>query len=294
MFSSLIDQDEDEDFKRILLPILSSDISPLRPSITRSFSSQDLHNYHTLFKESCIQLHQQIVRRRWPFCPIYLIHINNYCHINHFAIPAEIAMVETTFWPQFYETDFDIKSMNLSNKINEHYERHSTLYKPFCSITDDFHDFVHPGDQLPRGYQSDILEHSRRTHGLLKIEFVFCVCSIALISSRSGLPCTPFDKLGSEDYNRLLDDLHEMLNSLCDFRHQHDEEPMPMFCTMESFWSTKAALDWLYEQPNTRDRLDDYTLYPIEALIAVIYENFYHQVNFRCDLPVLMGFVIFH
>ena len=80
-----------------------------------------------------------------------------------------------------------------------------------------------------------------------------------------------------------------MFNSLCDFRHQEDEEPMPMFCTMESFWSTKAALDWLYEQPTTRDRLDDYTLYPIEALIAVIYEHFYHQVDFRCDLAVLMG-----
>lgn len=84
-----------------------------------------------------------------------------------------------------------------------------------------------------------------------------------------------------------------MLRSLCESR-QHGTilEWMPMFCTLESFWSTKAALDWLYEQPSTRDRLDDYTLYPIEALIAVIYENFYQRAEFTCDLSVLMGFRI--
>ena len=81
-----------------------------------------------------------------------------------------------------------------------------------------------------------------------------------------------------------------MLCSLCDFRKQKDQVPMPMFCTMESFWSTKAALDWIYDQPSTRDRLDDYTLYPIEALIAVIYENFYNRAQFKCELGVLMGF----
>ncbi len=82
-----------------------------------------------------------------------------------------------------------------------------------------------------------------------------------------------------------------MLGSLCDFRNKIDNEPMPMFCTMESFWSTKAALDWLYDQPSTRDRIDDYTLYPIEALIAVIYENFYKRAQFKCDLGVLMGLI---
>ena len=82
-----------------------------------------------------------------------------------------------------------------------------------------------------------------------------------------------------------------MLVSLCDFRQKMNEEPMPMFCTLESFWSTKAALNWIYDQPSTRDRLDDYTLYPIEALIAVIYENFYNRARFKCDLGVLMGLI---
>jgi hypothetical protein len=63
---------------------------------------------------------------------------------------------------------------------------------------------------------------------------------------------------------------------------------------MESFWSTKAALDWIYDQPSTGDRLDDYTLYPIEALIAVIYENFYNRSQFKCDLGVLMGLIFSH
>jgi hypothetical protein len=107
-----------------------------------------------------------------------------------------------------------------------------------------------------------------------------------------GLPCTPYEKLGTQDYNQLLDDLNEMLGSLCDFRNKTDIEPTPMFCTMESFWSTKAALDWLYAQPSTRDRIDDYTLYPIEALIAVIYENYYNRARFKCDLGILIGLEI--
>lgn len=82
-----------------------------------------------------------------------------------------------------------------------------------------------------------------------------------------------------------------MLGSLCDRRQPMDNTPMPMFCTIESFWSTKAALDWLYDQPSTRDRTDDYTLYPIEALIAVVYETYYSRAQFKCDLAVLMGFV---
>ncbi|CAF1350963.1 unnamed protein product [Adineta steineri] len=258
---------DDDDFKRILFPILSTNISPLRPSIT-SPSYHDTKQYKNLFFESCIQIQEQIAHHRWPFCPIYLLHINTYCDIDSFSIPAEIALVETTFWPQLYGSNNDVQSMNISRKINEHYERHSHLYKRFCSITDDFHDFVHPGDQLPTGYQADILEHSRRTH---------------------GIPCTPNEKIGTQDYNQLLDDLNEMLDSLCDFRKKIDDERMPMFCTMESFWSTKAALDWIYDQPSTRDRLDDYTLYPIEALIAVIYENFYNRAQFKCDLGILMG-----
>lgn len=161
----LNDQDGDDDFKRILFPVLSTEIPPFRPSITRSLTVSDLHKYQTLFRESCSELHQYISRRQWPFCPIYLLHINTYCHFNDFAIPAEIALVETTFWPQLYEREFDLRSLNLPKKINDHYERHSKLYKRFCPITDDFHDFIHPGDQLPLGYQSDILEHSRRTHG---------------------------------------------------------------------------------------------------------------------------------
>lgn len=106
-----------------------------------------------------------------------------------------------------------------------------------------------------------------------------------------GLPCTPYEKIGTQDYNQLLDDLNKMLGSLCDLHDKTNQEPMPMFCTIESFWSTKAALDWLYDRPSTRDRLDDYTLYPIEALIAVIYENFYNRVQFQCDLGVLMRLV---
>ncbi|CAF4554051.1 unnamed protein product [Rotaria sp. Silwood1] len=258
---------KNKEFKRILFPILSKNISPLRPSIT-SASYRDTKQYEALFIESCAQIQEQIIHHRWPFCPIYLLHINTYCHIDYFAIPAEITLVETTFWPQLYGSKVNVRSMNISKKINEHYERHSNLYKRLCIITDDFHDFVHPGDQLPTGYQADILEHSRRTH---------------------GLPCTPYEKIGTQDYNQLLDDLNEMLSSLCDFRNNIHNEPMPMFCTMESFWSTKSALDWLYDQPSTRDRTDDYTLYPIEALIAVIYENFYNRVQFKCDLGVLMG-----
>ncbi|CAM2718705.1 unnamed protein product [Rotaria socialis] len=269
-----IDDDGDDDsdlnnneFKRILFPILSTNISPLRPSVTSS-SYCDTNSYEGLFMESCAKLHEQIAHYCWPFCPIYLLHINTYCHIDYFAIPAEIALVETTFWPQLYGNKINVESMNISKKVNEHYERHSNLCKRLCSITDDFHDFVHPGDQLPTGYQADILEHSRRTH---------------------GLPCTPYEKIGTQDYNQLLDDLNEMLSSLCDSRQKTNHGTMPMFCTIESFWSTKAALDWIYDQPSTRDRLDDYTLYPIEALIAVIYRNFYSRVQFKCELGVLMG-----
>jgi hypothetical protein len=160
-----INNDDDDEFKRILFPILSSNISPLRPSITSS-SYRDTNQYEGLFIESCAQIQEQIGYRRWPFCPIYLLHINTYCHIDHFAIPAEIALVETTFWPQLYGSKIDVRFMNVSKKVNEHYERHSLFYKRFCSITDDFHDFIHPGDQLPTGYQADILEHSRQTHGL--------------------------------------------------------------------------------------------------------------------------------
>jgi hypothetical protein len=160
------DDDDDDEFKRILFPVLSSNISPLRPSIT-NLSYRDRNQYEGLFIESCAQIQEQITHRRWPFSPIYLLHINTYCHIDYFSIPAEIALVETTFWPQLYgNNNNNVQLMNISRKINEHYERHSNLYKHFCSITDDFHDFVHPGDQLPTGYQADILEHSRQTHGL--------------------------------------------------------------------------------------------------------------------------------
>ena len=165
--------------------------------------------------QSCAQLHRDIAHLRWPFCPIYLLHINTYCHVDRLAIPAEIALVETTFWPQLFANNVDIRSMNLPRKIDEHYERYLHLYKRFCSITEDFHDFIHPGDQLPTGYQADILQHSRRTH---------------------GLPCTPYGKIGTEDYNQVLNDLHEMLGLLCDF-----PTSMPMFCTMESFRSTKSG-----------------------------------------------------
>lgn len=158
------DDDNNNEFKRILFPVLSSNISPLRPSIT-SASYRDTKQYEGLFLESCAQIQEQIRFRHWPFCPIYLLHINTYCHIDHYAIPAEIALVETTFWPELYGNKTNIQLMNISKKIYEHYERHANLYKRFCSITDDFHDFVHPGDQLPTGYQADILEHSRRTHG---------------------------------------------------------------------------------------------------------------------------------
>ncbi|CAF0791690.1 unnamed protein product [Adineta ricciae] len=260
------EDDNDDEFKRILFPVLSSTISPLRPSITCS-SYRDTNEYNQLFFESCVQIREQLAHRRWPFCPIYILHINTYCRIDHFAIPAEIALVETTLWPQRYGNTGNVQSMNISRKVTEHYERYSNLYKGFSTITDDFHDFVHPGDQLPTGYQADILEHSRRTH---------------------GLPCTPYEKIGTQDYNQLLDDIHEMLGSLCDFCNYIDNVPMPMFCTMESFWSTKAALDWIYDQPTTRDRIDDYTLYPLEALIAVIYENYYSRAQFKCDLGVLM------
>ena len=162
------DDDDDDEFKRILFPVLSSNISPLRPSIT-SASFHDTNQFEGLFLESCAQIQAQIHHHRWPFTPIYLLHINTYCHIGYHAIPAEISLVETTFWPQLYGSRNDIQSMNISKKVNEHYERHSHLYKRFCTITDDFHDFVHPGDQLPTGYQADILEHSRRTHGLTDI-----------------------------------------------------------------------------------------------------------------------------
>ena len=144
-------------------------------------------------------------------------------------------------------------------------------------------------------YQRAVKQTSLSIHDELTVrrrrtyECLFKVSS----TSGSGLPCTPHEKIGSQDYNQLLDDLHEMLRSLCESR-QHGTvlEWMPMFCTLDSFWSTKAALDWLYEQPSTRDRLDDYTLYPIEALVAVIYENFYQRAEFKCDLRVLMGFRI--
>ncbi|CAF3554718.1 unnamed protein product [Rotaria sp. Silwood2] len=169
------------EFKRILFPILSKNISPLRPSITSS-SYRGTQQYEALFIESCTQIQEQIIHHRWPFCPIYLLHINTYCHIDHFAIPAEIALVETTFWPQLYGSKIDVQSMNISKKINEHYERHSNLYKRFCLITDDFHDFVHPGDQLPTGYQADILEHSRRTHGL-KMFYLFIFCCDCFIKT---------------------------------------------------------------------------------------------------------------
>lgn len=157
-----------DDLKRILFPVLSSNISPLRPSTTCA-SHRETNQYENLFVKSCVEIRKQITQHHWPFCPIYLLHINTYCHLDSFAIPAEIALVETTFWPQLYGSRNDVQSMNISKKINEHYERHSHLYKRFSLITDDFHDFVHPGDQLPTGYQADILEHSRRTHGLYSL-----------------------------------------------------------------------------------------------------------------------------
>lgn len=159
------DNNNNSEFERILFPILSKNISPLRPSTTGS-SYSDINQYQRLFIESCAQIREQIDHFRWPFCPIYLLHVNTYCHIDYFSIPAEIALVETTFWPQLYGSNVNVQSMNISKKVNEHYERYSNLYKRLHSITDDFHDFVHPGDQLPMGYQADILEHSRRTHGL--------------------------------------------------------------------------------------------------------------------------------
>ena len=111
-----IDNDDDDDeFKRILFPVLSSNISPLRPSITSS-SYRDTNQYECLFIESCAQIQEQITHRRWPFCPIYLLHINTYCHIDYFSIPAEIALVETTFWPQLYGSTNDVQSMNISKK----------------------------------------------------------------------------------------------------------------------------------------------------------------------------------
>jgi len=175
------DDDDDDEFKRILFPVLSSNISPLRPSIT-GLSYRDRNQYEGLFIESCAQIQEQITHRRWPFCPIYLLHINTYCHIDYFSIPAEIALVETTFWPQLYgNNNNNVQLMNISRKINEHYERHSNLYKPFCSITDDFHDFIHPGDQLPTGYQADILEHSRRTHGLKVFFFIYLLLNFCFI-----------------------------------------------------------------------------------------------------------------
>jgi len=236
----------------------------LRPSIT-SATPRDTTEYQSLFQQSCQQIHEQLDIYRWPFCPIYILHINTYCHTDSYAIPAEISLVETTFWPELYGSTNTVQTMNLSDRITRHYERLSNVYKRFCLITNDFHDFVHPGDELPTGYQADILEHSRRTH---------------------GLPCTPYEKIGTQDYNQLLDELNEMISSL--------DEKMPIFCTMESFWLIKAALDWIYDQPTTQHRTDDYTMYPIESLIAVIYENFYKQTQFKCDLGVLMGLETFH
>lgn len=159
------DDDNHDELKWILFPVLSSNISPLRPSITSS-SYRDTNQYKSLFIESCARIREHIIQHNWPFCPIYLLHVNTYCHVDHFAIPAEVALVETTFWPQLYGNNIDPNCMNLSKKAFEHYERHSNIYQRFRPITDDFHDFVHPGDQLPTGYQADILEHSRRTHGL--------------------------------------------------------------------------------------------------------------------------------
>ena len=256
---------DEDDFKHILLPVLSSSISPVRPSTNSSFYC-DTSPYETLFVQSCAQLRRDIAHRRWPFCPVYFVHINTYCHVDQLAIPAEIALVETTFWPQLFANNVDIRSMNLPTKIDEHYERYSHLYKRFFTITDEFHDFIHPGDQLPTGYQADILQHSRRTH---------------------GLPCTPYGKMGTEDYNQVLNDLHEMLGLLGDF-----PDSMPMFCTMESFRSTKAALDWLYAHTSTRDRTENYTLYPMESLIAVLYEHFYPRADFKCNLGIVMGYRI--
>lgn len=172
------DIDDDDEFKRILFPVLSSNISPLRPSITSASYSDTKKQYESLFIESCAQIQEQIHRHRWPFSPIYLLHINTYCHIDYFTLPAEIALVETTFWPQLYGNNNNVKLMSISKKITGHYERHANLYKRFSSITDDFHDFVHPGDQLPTGYQADILEHSRRTHGLKRFScYLFKVLS---------------------------------------------------------------------------------------------------------------------
>ena len=158
------DDVDDEKFKLISFPVFSSNVPPLRPSVTSS-SYRDTKQYDDLFGQSCAQIREQLAARRWPFCPIYLLHINTYCHLDCFAIPAEIALVETTFWPQSFGSVNDVQAMDVSRKVKEHYERHSHLYKRCCSITDDFHDFVHPGDQLPTGCQADILQHSRRTHG---------------------------------------------------------------------------------------------------------------------------------
>lgn len=154
----------DEELKRILSPVFSSRVSPLRPSTTSS-TYRDVRQHERLFAESCAQLRTELGQYRWPFCPIYLLHINTYYHADSLAIPAEIALVETTFWPQLYAVNTDKETKKISKKIDAHYERHANLYKRFCPITDDFHDFVHPGDQLPTGCQADILEHSRRTHG---------------------------------------------------------------------------------------------------------------------------------
>ena len=164
-FENNTKDDDDDEFKRILFPVLSSRVSPLRPSITNP-SHRNTNQYESLFVESCARIHEQIAYRRWPFCPIYLLHINTYCHIDYVTVPAEIALVETTFWPQLFGSNANVQSMNISKKVNEHYNRRSNLHKRFCSITNDFHDFVHPRDQLPIGYQAEMLEHSRRTHGL--------------------------------------------------------------------------------------------------------------------------------
>lgn len=102
-----------------------------------------------------------------------------------------------------------------------------------------------------------------------------------------ALPCTELkEKIANGDYNQILDNLQTMTNK---FR---ETSSMPIFCTIKSFWSIKFALDWLYNRETTRHRTDNYVLYPFEALIAVIYENFYRQTDFRCDLKVLMEFVI--
>lgn len=154
----------DEALKRILLPTFSADVAPLRAFLTRpSFQNNSLDE--RLFIDSCQEIRRYIAIYRWPFSPVYLLHINTYCHIDEISIPAEISLVETTFWPLLYGDTTDFLLENCSPKILEHYQRHLNDEKCFSSITNDFHDFVDPGDQMTIAFQSAILEHSRKIHG---------------------------------------------------------------------------------------------------------------------------------